>query len=161
MDENLRTKLITLYATRDVAEIEDSSEHLKKLFGSDREALLGNNELIELKQTIKEQKESLELCEQRYKKKHAKPLGDSKEQVIECLKLLLNKATFTTAAETLYQRQMDILYRLVIERYCKRVPWPPDLREHFDFLYPKIRDWNLFFLSYTNEGVALQQTVVR
>ena len=156
MADDLRQKLINLYATHDMRELQDKGELFTNAFGTGRDAFVNNNEFTELNQIVKDQKLLIEAVEERYKKKTGAVLGDRKEQVVQCLKLLLNRAVFNKVADTLYTRQMGVLYDLMLARYAKAVPpWPDSYTTHFEFLYPKIRDWKLFFFSYTNEGAEI------
>jgi hypothetical protein len=50
---------------------------------------------------------------------------------------------------------MDILSDLMIAKYGSG--WPEEVRAHFNFLYPKIRDWYLFFFSYANDDPGIQK----
>ena len=151
-----QSKLIRLYATYSVKQLEDDGSLLKNEFGTDRDGLLKNDEFRELSPIVKEQRQFIETLEARYEKKNGAPLGVPKAQLVECLKGLLNKALFTAAVDGPYKRRMDILYELMLARYADATPpWDPPYRQHLEFLYPKIRDWHLFFFSYTNEGAEI------
>jgi hypothetical protein len=155
MPDNTRSKLIQLYAAHSAKEIDDDPSLFKSQFG-DREALLKNNELLELNVIAKEQRQFIDAIEKQYLNKNKAPLGDPKAQLVECLKGLLNRAIFTGAVDAPYKRRMDVLYELMLAKYADATPpWPAQHRQHLEFLYPKIRDWNLFFFSYTNEGAQI------
>lgn len=153
MPNDPRTKLIDLYAAHGVANLDESSAPFLAAFGEDRE-FLQDEGFQEWRQVVKEQMQLLEESAKRYQKKHGVPLGNPRPQVIECLRLLLMAASFFDKVEGhLYQRNIDVLKDLILARYGQK--WPPHLAQHFAFLYPRIRDWNLFFFSYTNDGANL------
>lgn len=156
MPDDTQSKLIRLYATYSAKQLEDDGSLFKKEFGTDRDLLLKNSEFLELNPIVKEQRQFIETLETRYQKKNGTPLGVHKAQLVECLKGLLNKALFTPSVDSPYKRRMDILYELMLARYADATPpWPARYRQHLEFLYPKIRDWNLFFFSYTNDGAEI------
>ncbi|MEM9919728.1 MAG: hypothetical protein AAF990_16645 [Bacteroidota bacterium] len=78
------------------------------------------------------------------------------EQVIECLKLVLDYAEdlayleITTQQD--YEYKMEIVRKLMYKNFEKWNITDDRLLNHFSFLFPKLKDWNLYFISYTNKN---------
>jgi hypothetical protein len=153
MPDDMRDTLIALYAAHTTSELRDSGKLFTDAFGTDRDALLASDAYKELKQIVHEQKELIEQREQRYLDQHGTPLGDPKAQLSVALRHLWTSALFKDTADILYKKKMDVLYELLVAKYAEGTPpWPDPYQKHLEFLHPRIRDWNLFFLSYTNTG---------
>jgi hypothetical protein len=152
---DVREKLIALYASEETEKLNDAPDKFKSAFGPNYEKIQDTDEYKWLNQTILEQKEKLEKQKKRYKEKHGEELGDPAVQGIECLRFLLINAIFNKDDETRYKKKMDILRDLMIAMYGSG--WPKEVGAHFAFLYPKIRDWYLFFFSYANDDPSIQE----
>jgi hypothetical protein len=153
MADEVRDTLIELYATHTTDELRDSGDLFKQAFGTGREELLAGDTYKELKQIVHEQKELLEQREERYRQQTGHALGDAKAQLAACLRRLWMSALTNNAADVVYKKKMDVLYDLMVARYARgKPPWPEPYLKHLTFLFPRIRDWHLFFFSYTNTG---------
>ena len=91
--------------------------------------------------------------EKSYERRNGFPLNNHSEQVIECLKLILNKALAEKARSSSdYSTTMETLYQLILKTYASK--WEKKQKTHFEYLFPKLKDWNIFFLSYTNKDAG-------
>lgn len=151
---DFRKTLIALYSNNQVSDLEESSKAFKQVLGDDYKKISQSEEFRYLKETIKEEKATLERLAERYQMEHGVPLGDPKIQAIECLRLLLIRAMFKVDDDDRFKAKFDTIRDLMIEKYSHA--WSENLRKHFDFLNPKIRDWELFFFSYANDDKDIQ-----
>ena len=135
-------KLIELYSEYKVDDIEDNGQLLCTKFDKPtRHDLLKIEEFSEYKEIVKDLKQDLEGNVIR---------PGATAQVIDCLKLVLNKALYNPLDLATYKERMKILGSLMWQTYANN--WGSKEKNHFLFLYPRLRDWNIFFFSYPNRG---------
>src|SRR4029077_1858589 len=73
---------------------------------------------------------------------------NEKEQVKKCLELCWRKANFNTSDIDTFKNQMDIYTELVF--YCYKKKWNQNQINHFKLVAEIFRDYNNYFISYTN-----------
>jgi len=165
MPDEIRDTLIALYAKHGTKKLSEAGTLFTEAFaafGADREALLAIDPYKQLKESIRVQQDRIEKREQRYEKQSGASLKDNpRAQLSVALQHLWSSALFRNAADQLYKEKIQILYDLLVARYVKGTPWPDPYTKHLEFLYPRIRDWYLFFFSYTNTGANRINTLFK
>jgi hypothetical protein len=137
-------KLVTLYARHGIEGIRNEPALLEKEFGKSLEELSndwtfpGANVLVEdLQQRIEDWSDKLKT-------------PDTTQQISECLKLLLDAGLYEQGEKSTRDLKLEILRELLVQRLGGA--WSAPQLAHFDFVLGKIKEWNIYFLSYTNDG---------
>lgn len=149
MSDKILNRLIKIYANNKVKDVEDNKNNVfTKEFNENTEELFDNDTFNNAKEEVKEQKQYLETNLDK-----EKPVN-SKSEVIAGLRTILDYSLFENKCDSqTFQRKIDILAKLIKEKYGER--WNSKQHEHFDFLFSKFKSWNFIFISYTNQGAFL------
>ncbi len=139
-------QLVPLYANYDVADVKANPELIEKAFGKPLQ------ELAKVSGFPKEQEfvESLKMRIEANKNHLDTP--DKNAQIGKCLRLLLQLVLFDQAEPSTVKLKMETLRDLFIKMYAEGNGWSKGQRLHFDFVFERLKEWNSYFLSYTNEG---------
>ena len=138
-------KLVTIYARHSVTDVKTQPKFIEDVFGKPLA------ELALLPGFSKEQElvEGLKLQIEDHKAEFETP--DKKAQIGNCLRQLLSLVLYENAEVSMVNLKMSTLRQLFLEIYGSKNWSPPELR-HFEFIYERLKDWNSYFLSYTNQG---------
>jgi len=148
-------KLVSIYAKYGIDRVRNDRALIFKTFGKTREELANDSVfpraegfVEDLQQQFVEDMETMLLN------------LDVKQQIVECLKRLLNLAMFELGQKMERDLKLETLRNLLVRRYGHG--WSAEQRAHVDFVFGKLKDWNTYFLSYTNEGAqAINQIYKR
>jgi hypothetical protein len=144
--EDRLKKLIILYATHSVANVKEDATLLENTFGKPLEELVtewGFSQNQEIVENLKS------LIESREKQLTA---PDKKAQIVECLKILLNLSIYDNSIKSTIELKMDIMRELFFRMIVVPQNWSDGQKKHFDFVFNLLKDWNCYFISYTNDG---------
>jgi hypothetical protein len=135
---NIKEKLIVLFAANTIEEIEESNgERLKQAFGiNDSRQLFENidfNSYYELLKTLSSQLETIA----------SETKG--REQVKDCLRWIREEK------DNENPENIGIISRLIRERFYKK-KWNQSEKKYFDHGVEMLEKWKDFFLSYTNRN---------
>jgi len=137
--------LIPIYAKHPVAEVKAQPRFIEGAFGrplSELALLPGfskDQEFVEsLKSQIEDHKAEFETA-------------DKKVQIGKCLRSLFNFVLFDKAELSTVNLKVETARRLFVEIYAE-TNWSVSQRRHFDFVCERLKEWNSYFLSYTNQG---------
>jgi hypothetical protein len=139
-------RLITFYANTPIAEIKKDRERWKETFGSSLEQLIVESGFSEQKELVEQQKKIVEAVDA------DDDIATVKVQVSRSLKEAFRFIMFAKGAPAAVAEKMDVLRALILERYATNDRWSAPQRAHFDFVFERLKEWNTYFLSYTNEG---------
>jgi hypothetical protein len=142
-------QLVAVFANTPVATVLKNPALLEQAFG--------NTPIAELKQRqgFPEQREMVERLKrivERMEEDKEFDKADRRAQVSRSLRALFRFVRFENVPKTTVDLRMDTLRDLLLARYTPKGEWTEEQRKHFDFVYERLKRWNTYFLSYTNEG---------
>jgi hypothetical protein len=139
--------LISIYAQHTVAEVKAQPDLLENAFGKSLKDLA-------LLPSFPADQEFVEKLKLPIDQQQIFQTADRKAQIGQCLKWLLRTVMFDKAPPSTVALEMDTLKDLFLKMYGEG-NWSAPQREHFDFVFERLKEWNSYFLSYTNEGAKI------
>lgn len=146
--EEVKDKLILLYAKYDVDFLDANGKLLAQALGKSSKDEFSFREELDIKKwqvPIRKVKQILE-------KKVSIEDQSHKDQVINCLRIsysLFDEIKLSNRYNPVVNRQKDILRPLIIAAYAHQ--WNERLRSHFNNVYDRLSSWNCFFFSFDRE----------
>jgi hypothetical protein len=141
MSERL-DKLVTLYAKHSVDKLKSDPKLLEQAFGKSHDELAREWGFPEDQALV----ENLRLQIENRKAKLATP--DRAQQIAECLKMLLKFAMYDK--ESTRDLKIETIAGLFEQMFF--AGWSGPQQAHFGFVKEKIKRWNSYFISYTNDS---------
>lgn len=134
-------QLILIYASHTVQEVKNQPELIEGKVGKTLQEL-AKTDFPKDQELVESLKRGIE--------GHAElNTADKKAQIGKCLRLLYSMVFGRGEASTIVLR-MDTAAQLLTQMYAGG--WSADQHRHFDFAFQLLKEWNNYFLSYTNDG---------
>lgn len=155
---SIRKNLLKIYSENKISKIDDQVI-LQVFFPNDAidasNLLTLKSQLIEIDIYLRT-KDMLNRFKQRIEKNVLSKALDEKTEVIYSLNVVLETAislaSDNTIDEMMYDQRMTLLDDLIKEIFITGKRWSDPLVKHYNFVFPFLKDWYSFFLSYTNKS---------
>jgi hypothetical protein len=146
-------KLVALYAKQSVEQLKNDPTLLKCAFGKSHDELAREWGFSEDQEFV----ESLALFIESRREKLATP--DHAQQIAECLKMLLQIAMYDKSTKSTRDFKIETLSSLIGKMFS--AGWSSPQKEHFAFVKEKVKCWNSYFISYTNDGAKVTNDIYK
>jgi hypothetical protein len=136
--------LVKLYAHNTIEQINGGPNLLEQAFGKPADELAKEWGFAESKSLVENLRQEIE------HRRAYLSTPDIRLQISECLKMLLQIAMYDKGPKSTRDLKIDTMSALFREMFLNQ--WSAQQQEHFSFVFDKIKQWNTYFISYTNEG---------
>jgi hypothetical protein len=151
----IRATLLTVYAQNTISQIDDFLIASTFFPGIAREETQSKMEKLTRDDLYLSIKEELQTYKTNIEEELARSANLSLEDEIKTVlyRVVLNLAIFLGYDQDpgRYDSKMQLLHDLIKATFIDSGSWNPKLAAHFTFVFPILRDWYSFFISYTNK----------
>jgi hypothetical protein len=152
-------QLVQIFANHRIASIASNPQLLEQGFGNVSLGELNQRQgFPEERELVEEMKKIVERMEQDNTIDFTIP----KAQVSQSLRAIFRFVRYQTGSAATVELKVNTLRDLIVARYTPTgTEWTAEQREHFDFVFERLKSWNTYFLSYTNEGGHILNSVFK
>ncbi|MEL6968616.1 MAG: hypothetical protein AAFZ63_25440 [Bacteroidota bacterium] len=147
--ENILNPIIEVYGTYGATAVETNGQYIENAFANNGGVdLMQDSRYPLLKEFVKQVQEDIEY--------YTADNNLDKDKVIACLQLVLWYAEspnyLVRISHDDYKFKLEGCRRIMLKNFARWGINEARLIQHFEFWFPKLRDWNFYFISYTNKG---------